>query len=169
MASQGRYVPPARGRFLFRRIGHFWPLTSDLVLWHNVRRRPHRVLLGFLSPRFSFPCAVGFFFFGRPVGSQSAGGRPSPKQSAGRPVRVGSVGREGGVYLYTHPRPTGLPNRQPTAGTTVFSVGRFGRRLIRRPAYRDFPTRRESCFLPPAEGCISRRSSTEGRCRAVRT
>ena len=60
MASQGRYVPPARGGVVFRRVGRFGPLTCCVALWHNVPRRPRGVLLGFLSPRFSFPLADDF-------------------------------------------------------------------------------------------------------------
>ena len=164
MAPAGRYVPPRQTRAV---ITHFAPLTcrAGYGTMSTVDRMGG--FRGLVIGLFRLPMRSAFF--GRPEGGKSAGGRPSPKQSAGRPVRVGSVGREGGVYLYTHPRPTGLPNRQPTAGTTVFSVGGFDRRLVRRPADRDFPTRRKSRFRPRAEGCISRRSSTAGRCRAVRT
>ena len=51
VASQGRSVPPARGGFAFSPKRAVWPLTSGLALWHNVRRRPRRVLLGVLSPK----------------------------------------------------------------------------------------------------------------------
>ena len=106
MASQGRYVPPARGRFLFRQIGHFWPLTSGLALWHNVRRRPRRVLLGLLSPRFSFPCAVGFFF--RSAGRRSVGWRSAKPQAVGWSAGSRRFGRpRGGAYIYI--RTLGLP------------------------------------------------------------
>ena len=74
VASQGRSVPPARGGFAFSPKRAVWPLTSGLALWHNVRRRPRRVLLGLLSPRFSFPCAADFPL-PRPESGFRAGGK----------------------------------------------------------------------------------------------
>ena len=65
MAPAGHIVPPTRGGSTSAAQGLdfplFWPLTCRAPLWHNVTRRSRRGILGFLSPRFSSPVAVGAF------------------------------------------------------------------------------------------------------------
>lgn len=57
VAPAGHIVPPERGGRFFA-LG---PLTSRPSLWHNVPRRPLRLLLGFVAHRFSLPEAADFF------------------------------------------------------------------------------------------------------------